>query len=331
MKAPSITVLVVALATLAVTGCDMLPFGKKEAPAPMPVIAPPPLPAPMLPTPAPVAPPVVAPLAPPVVVPPYTWTETPALETIPQMPAAGMANGKPMGVAAVIFEPGTTAWKLVLADKPLDSPTGLITSGQSVNIDLTEAPIAGKSWTRKMEYGAGYFQINNDPANPEATTSWNASNAWVLEITKWEVKPWDAAGPLFQEAGKASGRIAVCYKGDPTGIQSSWIAGTFTDAVVRYMGKPSWLEAGAATGGSATGSTGGSLAGKAKEKAGEVVKDPAASEPAPKEEPAPKAEEPKPGDTGGTKPKIDPEAVKKTIGDAIKKLQKKQPGTSPQQ
>jgi hypothetical protein len=201
-------------------------------------------------------------------------------------------------------------------------------------MDLTEAPVAGKNWTRKMEYGAGYFQINNDPANPEATTSWNADNAWVFEVTKWDVKEWDPNGPLFQEAGKASGRIAVCYKGDPTGIQSSWIAGTFTDAVVRYMGKPYWLEAGAAKGGTAAGSGGGSSAiGKAKEKAGEVGKTPAASEPAPKTEPTPKAEEPKTGDTGGDKPKIDAESAKKVIGEALKKLKGKVPtsSTAPQQ
>jgi hypothetical protein len=215
----------------------------------------------------------------------------------------------------------------VLSDKPLDSPTGLITSGQSINMDLPEAPVAGKNWTRKMEYGAGYFQINNDPANLEATTSWNADNAWVLEVTKWDVKPWDEAGPLFQEAGKASGRISVCYKGDPTGIQSSWIAGTFTDAVVRYMGKPYWLESGAASSSSSSssssGSSGSSAAAKAKKAAEEAAKKEAAAQP----EPEPKAEEPKPADPG--KPKIDPEAAKKAIGEAIKKYRTKTPTTQP--
>ena len=327
MKALSIVVLA-ALAMLAVAGCDMLPFGNKEAPPPLPMVAPPPLPAPVLPTPPPpvVAPVPVAPVV-PVNVPPYAWTETPALETIPLVPAAGMANGRPMGVASVIFEPGMSAWKLVLSDKPLDGPTGLITSGQSVNMDLPESPIAGKSWTRKMEYGAGYFQINNDPANLESTTSWNADNAWALEVTKWDVKPWDANGPLFQEAGKASGKISVCYKGDPTGIQSSWIAGTFTDAVVRYMGKPYFLEAGAAAGGSSSssGSSGGSTAGKAKKALGEIGKEPVAE---PQPEPDPKTEEPKPADPG--KPKIDPEAAKKALGEAIKKL-KRSPSPAPKE
>jgi hypothetical protein len=332
MKALSIIVLA-ALAALVVAGCDLLPFGKKEAPAPLPVVATPPVPAPVLPTPQlPVAPPVAAPLAAPVNVPQYTWTEAPTLETIPLVPAAGMANGKPMGVAAVVFEPGTTAWKLVLADKALEGPTGLITSGQSVNIDLPEAPAAGKNWTRKMEYGAGYFQINNDPANAEATTSWNADNAWVLEVTKWDVKPWDANGPLFQEAGKASGKISVCYKGDPTGIQSSWIAGTFTDAVVRYMGKPYFLETGAAatsSSSSSKSSSGSSATAKAKKAAEDAAKKGTAkTEPEPK--PEPKADEPK---TGGTtdKPKIDVEGAKKAISGAIQKFKKKTPEPAPKE
>jgi hypothetical protein len=317
-------------AALTVTGCDLLPFGKKEAPAPLPVIATPPVPAPVLPTPQmPVVAPVAVPVAAPVNVPPYTWTEAPTLETIPLVPAAGMANGRPMGVAAVVFEPGTSAWKLVIADKALDGPTGLITSGQSVNIDLTEAPAAGKNWTRKMEYGAGYFQINNDPANLEATTSWNADNAWVIEVTKWDVKPWDANGPLFQEAGKASGKFSVCYKGDPTGIQSSWVAGTFTDAVVRYMGKPYFLETGAAASGSSSSksSSGSSAAAKAKKAAEEAAKG-AVKEPTPDPEPEPKAEEPKPGDTTG-KPKIDVEGAKKILGGAIQRLKKKNPEPAP--
>ncbi|MCK9461070.1 MAG: hypothetical protein M0R80_15665 [Proteobacteria bacterium] len=323
MKWLSIIVLVAAAAILA-AGCDLLPFGKKEEPIVLPTVATPPVPAPVLPT-APVALPV-APVAPVVAVnvPPYTWTETPTLETIPAVPAAGIANGKPMGVASVVFEPGMSAWKLVLSDKALDGPTGLITSGQSVNIDLPEPPAAGKTFTRKMEYGAGYFQINNDPANPEATTSWNADNAWVIEITSWNVKDWDAAGPLFQEAGKASGRIAVCYKGDPASIQSSWIAGTFTDAVVRYMGKPYFLESGAAASGSSSSSSSGgsSAVSKAKKAAEEAAKKGTATEPEPTPEPEPKAEEPK---TDPGKPKIDPEAVKKTLGDAYKKFKQKQP------
>jgi hypothetical protein len=320
MKALSIVV-IAAFVALVATGCDLLPFGKKEAPAPMPVVVTPPVPAPVLPTPqVPVATPVPAVAAAPVNVPPYTWTEAPTLETIPQVPAAGMANGKPMGVTAVVFEPGQGAWRLVLSDKTLDSPTGLITSGQSINMDLPEAPAAGKSWTRKMEYGAGYFQINNDPANPEATTSWNADNAWVLEVTKWDVKPWDEAGSLFQEAGKASGRIAVVYKGDPTGIQSSWIAGTFTDAVVRYMGKPYWLESGAAASSSSSSSSsssgGSSAAAKAKKAAEEAAKESAKTDEPKADEP--KADEPKPSD----KPQIDPEKAKKAIGDALKKFRK---------
>ncbi|MFW5920731.1 MAG: hypothetical protein ACOCUS_02735, partial [Polyangiales bacterium] len=71
-------------------------------------------------------------------------------------------------------------------------------------------------------------------------TTWSAPHAFVLEIDTWEVDPWDPEGPLFQEAGRASGRIAVVHKASD-GLERAWVAGRFEDAVVRYMGEPGWL------------------------------------------------------------------------------------------
>ncbi|MBW2276284.1 MAG: hypothetical protein JRF63_02260 [Deltaproteobacteria bacterium] len=271
-----LTVLAALVAVALLTGCDSMPFGGGEVPPQYvpPAIPPAPLPGaqpglPTLPVPGmPVAPGVPTPGIPPVPVPPvpvppmapaapgsFAWTETPAVTQIPVTPLSGMANGKPFAAASVIFEPGSDSWRLIIRDQPLSEPTAVLTGGQSINIDLPEFPATGANFVRPMEYGDGYFQIGNDPANAESTTSWNADNAWALEITNWQASDYDSSGSLFQNAGVASGKIAVCYKGGGS-IQNSWVAGTFENATVRYMGEPFWLKEGAAESGSGSSSTG---------------------------------------------------------------------------
>ncbi len=170
----------------------------------------------------------------------FICKDAPAVEKIPAGPVKGEANLKPFVAKAIYFEPGFKAWRMIVHENALSSPTGLVTGGQSINIDLPEDPAAGKKWTRPMKYGDGYFQIVK-PDDPQNTTSWNASNAWAIEITKWEQKPYDPKGSVFQEAGKASGRIAVCYQGGGS-FKDSWAAGTFENVPIRYMGKPYWMK-----------------------------------------------------------------------------------------
>lgn len=289
----TLTIAATLLLAVALAGCDMIPGMGQEPQQPLPMTAAPPAsPLPnAVPTPAqpqmPVAPPApVAPAAPAapaevINVPPYQWTEAPTFETIPDVAAAGMANTRPMAVKTVVIEPSMDKWRMKISDKELDSPTSILMGGQSVNIDLPGTPAAGTQWTREMEYGDGYFQIGTDANNPEATTSWNADNAWVIEFTKWDVADYDTDGDLFQEAGKASGRFAVCYKGSATGIQNSWVAGTFEDAIVRYMGKPQWLEDGDKAPASDTPKTSGEKKKTAKEPGKTTPPAPAKDEPAP--------------------------------------------------
>jgi hypothetical protein len=174
----------------------------------------------------------------------FTWSEAPTLDKIPAKPVVGEANGKPFNVQTILFEPAMRGgWRMVVADKKLDSPTGILVGCQHIDFDLTEEPAAGKKMTRKMEYGGGYFQIEKgEKDKPGETTSWNGDNAWVLELTTWDVRPYDDKGSLFQAVGTASGRIAIVYKG-AIGFKNSWAAGTFDKAVVRYMGKPQKVEA----------------------------------------------------------------------------------------
>ena len=187
---------------------------------------------------APTPTPTPAPTPPP---PPtsFAWTEAPALDMIPAGPIHGEANGKPFTVQSVYLEPSFGKWELVLAEKKLDSPTDMIGLTRAVHVEV-DKPAAGQKYAHEMSYGGGFFQVQKGDKLDD-TTSWNAENAWVLEITKWDVKPYDKNGDMFQQAGTASGRIAVCYKGYGD-FKNSYVAGTFEDAVVRYMGEPDFAK-----------------------------------------------------------------------------------------
>ena len=166
------------------------------------------------------------------------WTAEPALELIPDAPIKGQANGAPFEGKTVYFEPLFGKWNMVISDGTLETPTGFLSNAQSINISLPEPPEAGKVISKEMNYGDGYFQITKKD-NPEETTSWNSDNAFIVKFTEWEVQDYDLEGEMFQVAGKASGMVYVSYKGWDSGdFDNSFAAGTFKDAVIRYMGEP---------------------------------------------------------------------------------------------
>lgn len=159
------------------------------------------------------------------------------LDMIPDSPIKGGANGVEFIAQAIYFEPLFGQWCMVISDTALSSPTGILTEGQSVHIYLSESLEAGMVYSKELSYGDGYFQIRKQ--NDSSTTSWNADNAYILMITKWEVGAYDPEGDLFQLAGKASGKLFIIYSGEGMDdFENSWIAGTFKDVPVRYMGEP---------------------------------------------------------------------------------------------
>jgi hypothetical protein len=323
MKKCTVWMALVGAAMLVLGGCDLVNglMGKQEAPMPQPLMVPPP-PVPTLPTmPAlPVAPVPVAPVA--AAPGDFQWTETPTVNIIPDAPLAGMANGQPFIAQSVIFEPGTDSWKMIIRDQPLANPTDIASGGQYLTLNLPIPPSPGMTWMRPMSYGEGFFQVKYDPANPEQTTSWNADNAWAIEITNWQATDWVTGGPVFQAAGLASGRIAVCYKGGGN-MQNSWVAGKFENAVVRYMGEPYWVKAGT-TGGSAASSGGSGSSGGGKASAEKKVSDLVGKLPTDPPKTDPPATEPPKDETGGDKPpamKIDVNMIKNRLEELKKKAQ----------
>lgn len=212
-----------------VAGCGLL--GKEEE---APAAAPPPVAPPQAGPPTAAMPPVAAVPSPGS----FVWTEAPAFNMVPVTPASGLANNQPFIVAGAVIEPGTDpgSWRLSVFEKPLDSPTSGILDQQYLAVDLPTAPMMGASWIHPMEYGKGYWQINS-PESPGQRTSWNAENAWVIEIGKWDVREYDKAAGGAQAVGTASLKLAVCYKGGGS-FANSWVAGTLDNVIVRYNMPP---------------------------------------------------------------------------------------------
>jgi hypothetical protein len=173
----------------------------------------------------------------------FTYTETPTADAIPAWDLRGVANGEPFQVKTIIFSPISSQWKLQLIDSHLDPLKGIAIARQDkqdiqvINIDLPSEPTSGDVFEKEMSFGGGYFQIKKSP-DSEETTSWNTDNAWIIEITKWDKKPWIEGAGTFQQVGTASGRLYICFKGSEQGIKNSWASGIFENAAIVYYGKP---------------------------------------------------------------------------------------------
>ncbi|NUP99059.1 MAG: hypothetical protein HUU35_04290 [Armatimonadetes bacterium] len=159
----------------------------------------------------------------------FQWTATPALELIPRQPLRGEAVGRPFQPQEVRFEPGPAGWRLVVA----------AADGAFLVLDLPGSARAGRRWIRPLAYGGGYWQVAS-PEDPAKLVTWTSDNAWVLALDSWSAAPWRPEGPQEQAAGRASGRLAVCYEGGLGGFGNSWVAGEFRNARVRYLGRPAW-------------------------------------------------------------------------------------------
>ncbi|MBX3246709.1 MAG: hypothetical protein KF901_05945 [Myxococcales bacterium] len=173
----------------------------------------------------------------------FEYTESLSVDAIPGFPAKGVANGREIAIQAVYFQPRFDEWGLTLSTEALDRPTAVGGSADAESVNLSGLPqeLGVGTYTHTIEQrGGGYFQIKK-PDDPTRTTSWNTSTAYIVHITKWEVEPWNPEGSIFQDAGRASGKVVAVFRGNGNDFQNSWVAGTFEDAVVRYMGRPRWI------------------------------------------------------------------------------------------
>jgi hypothetical protein len=172
-----------------------------------------------------------------------TYTETPKSEQIPPWSVRGVANGAPFTAETIMFVPNGAQWRLEISDASFDPLKGAGIARysqkdlQTVYLDLAFEPESGAVYDREMAYGGGHFQIKTSPS-AQRTTSWNTSIAWAIEFSAWDRRPWSEGGRTFQQAGTASGKLYIAFKGSKQGLANSWISGTFENAPIVYYGKP---------------------------------------------------------------------------------------------
>ena len=174
-----------------------------------------------------------------------TFSSTPASEHIPNWSVRGVANGRPFDAKTIIFRTlGNGQWRLAISDRafdPVNEGLGVARTYhadvQTVNISLSAAPGTGKVFQQEMQYGGGMFQIKPS-ADSEGTTSWNTSLAYIITITNAPdvIRSHSSCGR--PKPGKISGTLYISFQGSEEQIKSSWISGTFTDAVILYCGDP---------------------------------------------------------------------------------------------
>jgi hypothetical protein len=210
------------------------------------------------------APPPAAPASKPM----FRFTEKPELAKVPDVPVFGQRDGAPMKIESVVFEPRGDRWTLSFHDVPLGLPTGLIRGSLPLVLELPANPEAGARLSKPFGEGGALWRVpgkaaaaaappstpataatgtkknraatpaSGAPSGPAAPPiDWRAPNAFVIEITQWNVAPYAEDGPAFQEAGTAAGRVAVIFKGEGTRTDS-YVVGRFENALVRYMGRP---------------------------------------------------------------------------------------------
>jgi|GEM_PF-2625589 len=152
----------------------------------------------------------------------FTVVDSPTLAGIPAKPLHGKVNGKAFETATVSVEFSSGDWSLQVsfADK------------QFFRVILTEDATEPKvGYTLRKEKACCWGYLHHIPEGQTRATSLNAPNGFVVEVTGWDVKPYDESGMMKQDAGVLKGRLAVVYGED------SWVAGTF-EAPFEYFGPP---------------------------------------------------------------------------------------------
>ncbi len=168
----------------------------------------------------------------------FKWTDQPDLAKVPRDRVIGYVGGRQFDPKAVVFEHSAEGWALLICERPLPSPSAPVTDGVFLRVMLPGDPLSkpGGEVGAPLGPGNGFWRVT-DPDDPTQTTNWYAKNAWKLSIGSASLKPYNRKGPAAQVVGTAAGKLAVCYLGSRR-LPNAWVAGTFNEAVVRYLAPP---------------------------------------------------------------------------------------------
>jgi hypothetical protein len=174
--------------------------------------------------------------------------EVPSLDLAFESAIKGEANGVPVELTRVRVQGDDQGWYLMLEQEaPEAGATGPRYGWNQFHIAFAASPTSKKTMSRALATGDGFFQVTDptqaDNGTGSSTINWQRSkNTWSIEFTKWEVSSEGSQGGVEQKAGKASGRVVLMLKdaGQRAGtpLKDSWVAGTFTDVPVSFVGTP---------------------------------------------------------------------------------------------
>lgn len=179
-------------------------------------------------------------------------TEAPSLDLAFDSAIKGEANGVPVELTRVRVQGDDQGWYLMLEQEaPEAGATGPRYGWNQFHIAFAAAPASKKTMSRALATGDGFFQVTDplkaDNGTGSSAINWQRSkNTWSIEFTKWEVSaPFNEEAPkagVEQKAGRASGRVVLMLKDAGQSadrpVKDSWVAGTFTDVPVSYVGSP---------------------------------------------------------------------------------------------
>jgi hypothetical protein len=146
-------------------------------------------------------------------------------------PIRGVLRGKPLVALKVDIEFRSGGWSLEV----------LNASGSSIGTTLVAAPTVGAiSFADASTKTFGHAYLTSEENKGTSLDSVGYARHRI-EITKWDVPPYDPAKKSNQSAGYASGRLYIATPSTAklTDPDSSICAGEFEDAVVTYRDDPS--------------------------------------------------------------------------------------------
>ena len=147
----------------------------------------------------------------------------------------GFRNGNEFTPKGLWIERREAGWVLVMSEHALAYPTQLTLKGQRVEILLDGTPSGQFQVQVSNEDSKASWRI---PASSIAgkTKLWDAKSEYSLELLQWFVKDYNPKGSVFQQAGKASGRLMIQFVDDQN--IHGWLVGKSDNIRVRYMGDP---------------------------------------------------------------------------------------------
>jgi len=184
----------------------------------------------------------------------FAYTDNPTLDMIPSEPLKGrvVKGDVKTGfiVESIMITPGFKSWQLCFADKKIQKVDEDFdfTDAIKLKVELTKQEIKSGDIIEntadiEKEQDLSFIELYLKKGETYEPISSYTRVAYVVKFTKWEIEPYKKeTGSGNQLAGKASGMVAVCIKGDGSDFDKVWIAGQFEDVPVYYTGKPPWIK-----------------------------------------------------------------------------------------